>query len=362
MSTSRQLGSQSVARPGARLPLLRTVERAGLSAKGPNDLRAWRAVLRPYAVPDWRSAWQLASNVVIVTVSWWLATLAFRRHPVLALVPAVLLSVGLLRCFILFHDCGHGSFSPSRRLNDIVGSLLGVLLFTPFRYWSYAHAVHHATSSDLDRRGVGDVWTMTIDEYAKAPANRRFLYRAYHSPWVLFTLGPLIKFGFIERLVTRPTTTPPQVRRSVPFTNVGIVVYSATMCFIVGVPCFFLVQAASLVLAGAVAIRLFYVQHRFERTYWSRRSNWSFLDAGVRGSSYIRFGPVLRYVTGNIGFHHLHHLEARIPNYNLARCAREHPELRPACVLTLRDVFASRDLKLWDEEAGRYVGFKLIGR
>ena len=328
----------------------------------PTDLRACRAVLRPYAAPDWRSAWQLASNLVILAASWWLATLAFRRQPALALVPALLLSVALLRCFILFHDCGHGSFSPSRRLNDIVGSVLGIVLFTPFRYWSYAHAIHHATSSDLDRRGVGDVWTMTIDEYAKAPPNRRFLYRAYHSPWVLFTLGPLIKFGFIERLVTRPTTTPLRVRRSVPFTNVGIVVYCTAMCLIVGVRCFFLVEATGLLLGGAVAIRLFYVQHRFESAYWSRRDNWRFLDAGLRGSSYLRFGAVLRYVTGNIGFHHLHHLEARIPNYNLPRCAREHPELKAACVLTLRDVFASRELKLWDEDAGCYVGFKLTGR
>jgi len=342
---------------GEASPIGLTVEAVDVPPDWQLGLRECRAALRPYASPDWRSAFQLAGNMTIFTSAWWLASVAFRVHSLLALLPVVPLSVAVLRSFIVFHDCGHGSFSRSRMLNDVVGSLLGIVVFTPFRYWSYAHAIHHATASDLDRRGVGDVWTFTLDEYSQASRWRRFYYRAYHSPWVLFTLGPIIKFGIVERLVTRPDTTPKRVVRSVYFTNFGIVVYAAVMCWLVGVHCFLLVQGAALVLAGSAAIWLFYVQHRFEGAHWCRRSDWKFLEAGLLGSSYVKLGPVLRYVSGNIGYHHLHHLEARIPNYKLARCSREHPELSPRRTLTLRDILGCRHTKLWDEAAGCWVTF-----
>jgi len=346
-----------------------------VSASSPLDLRAeavdlppssmsgageWRRALRPYAQPDWRSAWQLCTNLAMLVCGWLLAVKAYDVQPVLAVLPALLISVAVVRCFIVFHDCGHGSFSRSRRLNDIVGSLLGIVVFTPFRYWGYAHALHHATASDLDRRGVGDVWTMTVEEFRSASKRRRAYYRLYHSPWVLLTVGALIKFLVIERIVTRPDTTPTRVKRSVHFTNIGIVVYAAVMCWLVGVPRFLLVQGVALVLGGSGAIWLFYVQHRFEGAYWTRRSDWRFIDAGLRGSSHLRLGPVLRFASGNIGFHHLHHLDAHIPNYNLPRCSRQHPELAAECVLTLRGSLAAARLKLWDERSQRYVGFRAV--
>jgi omega-6 fatty acid desaturase (delta-12 desaturase) len=267
-----------------------------------------------------------------------------------------------MRCFIIFHDCGHGSFSRSRTVNDVVGSLLGIMVFTPFRYWNYAHAMHHASSSDLDRRGVGDIWTFTVEEYRLASPWRRFYYRCYHSPWVMFTIGPLVKFLVVERIVTRPDTTPRRVTRSVHFTNAGILVYVVAMAMLIGPARFLAVQVPALVLGGSGAIWLFYVQHRFEDAFWTRRGDWNFVDAGLRGSSHLQLGRVLQYVSGNIGFHHLHHLDARIPNYNLPRCSREHPELRAEHVLTLRTSWSAHHLKLWDEAAGRYVGYEAASR
>ncbi|HEY3484357.1 MAG TPA: fatty acid desaturase, partial [Ilumatobacteraceae bacterium] len=245
---------------------------------------------------------------------------------------------------------------------DVVGSLIGLVVFTPFRYWNYAHAMHHATSSDLDRRGVGDVWTMTVEEFRAAARSRRVYYRAYHSPWVMFTVGPLIKFLVIERIVTRPDTTPLRVKRSVHFTNIGIVVVAVGMMVLVGPVRYLAVQVPALVIGGSGAIWLFYVQHRFDDAHWRRRSEWNYVDAALRGSSHLDLCPIGRYVSGNIGFHHLHHLDPRIPNYKLPRCSRERPELRAHRALTLRESFGARRLKLWDEGADQYVGYEAAGR
>jgi acyl-lipid omega-6 desaturase (Delta-12 desaturase) len=339
-------------------PVGLTSDAAGLPPEGLGDTRSWRPALRPYERADWRSAFQLLSALAMFVAGWVLALRLLEVHVALALASTTLIAVPIVRFFIIFHDCGHGSFSRSKRLNDIVGSLLGILVFTPFRYWNYAHAMHHATSSDLDRRGVGDVWTLTVDEWREAPRRRRFFYRAYHSPWVMFTIGPMIKFLVIERIVTRPATTPVRVKRSVHFTNAGIVAFVVGMMVLLGPARFLAVQLPALILGGSGAIWLFYVQHRFEGAYWARRAQWQYVDAALRGSSHLDLGPVLQYVSGNIGFHHLHHLDARIPNYNLPRCSREHPELAAEHVFTLRESFGSRHLKLWDESSGRYVGYE----
>lgn len=343
-------------------PVGLTAPAAGLTDTPAGDTRAWRAVLRPYERPDARSAVQLLSALAMFVGGWVLALWSLRVHYALTLVFATVIAVAIVRFFIIFHDCGHGSFSRSRRLNDLVGSALGIIVFTPFRYWNYAHAMHHATSSDLDRRGVGDVWTMTVDEFRRAGRGRRLYYRAYHSPWVMFTIGPLVKFLVVERIVTRPKTTPKRVKRSVHLTNAGVVVFVVGMMLLVGPGRYLAVQIPALVIGGSGAIWLFYVQHRFEGAYWSRRADWQYVDAALRGSSHLDLGRVLQYVSGNIGFHHLHHLDARIPNYNLPRCSREQPEFAADHVLTLRSSLTAVHLKLWDEAAGRYVGYEAAGR
>jgi omega-6 fatty acid desaturase (delta-12 desaturase) len=351
----------SILLAGQSSPIGLTSEAAGLPPTAVRGPMWWRPLLHEYARPDRRSAVQLGGVLAMFAGGWLGALWALDVNIALSFAFDLIIAVSVVRAFIIFHDCGHGSFSRSARLNDIVGSLLGIIVFTPFRYWNYAHAVHHATSSDLDRRGIGDVWTMTVGEYRIATRVTRRLYRAYHSPWVLFTVGALIKFLLIERIVTRPGTTPKRVKRSVHFTNIGIVVLGGTMISVLGPTRYLAVQMPALVFGGSGAIWLFYVQHRFEGAYWSRRSEWSFVDAGLRGSSYLRLGPVLQFVSGNIGFHHLHHLDARIPNYNLPRCAKAHPDLHPGTVLTLRSSLAALHLKLWDEEQGRYVGFRAAG-
>jgi omega-6 fatty acid desaturase (delta-12 desaturase) len=346
----------------ASSPVGLLADAAGLPPGALRDTASWRPALRPYERADWRSAVQLLSALAMFVGGWVLAVRALDVHYGLTLLACVLIAVAIVRCFIIFHDCGHGSFSGSRRLNDAVGTALGIVVFTPFRYWNYAHAMHHATSSDLDRRGVGDVWTMTVEEYRAASTWRRSLYRLHHSPLFLFTLAPLVKFGVVERIVTRPATTPARVKRSVHLTNVGIVAFVVGMIVAVGPWTFIAVQVPVLVIGGSGAIWLFYVQHRFDGAYWTRRADWRYVDAGLRGSSHLDLGPVLQYVSGNIGFHHLHHLDARIPNYNLPRCSRAHPELRAQRVLTLRQSFGARHLKLWDEADGRYVSYEAVGR
>jgi omega-6 fatty acid desaturase (delta-12 desaturase) len=339
-------------------PVGLTAEAAGLDTTALGDTRSWRPVMRPYEHADWRSAFQLLSALAMFVGGWLLALWSLDVSYALTLLSACVIAVSIMRCFIIFHDCGHGSFSRSKRLNDAVGSLLGIIVFTPFRYWSYAHAMHHATSSDLDRRGVGDVWTMTVDEFRTASRGRRAYYRAYHSPWVMFTVGPLIKFLVIERIVTRPHTTPVRVKRSVHFTNIGLVLFVVGTALLVGPSRYLAIHVPALLIGGSGAIWLFYVQHRFEGAGWSRGADWKYVDAALLGSSHLDLGRVLQYVSGNIGFHHLHHLDARIPNYNLPRCSREHPELAAAHVLTLRGSLEARHLKLWDEAAGHYVGYE----
>lgn len=342
-------------------PVGLTAEAAGLTGVGLGDTRSWRPALRRYERADWRSAFQLLSALAMFAGGWALALWSLDVSYVLTLLFVCVIAVSIVRSFIIFHDCGHGSFSRSRRLNDVVGSLLGIIVFTPFRYWNYAHAMHHATSSDLDRRGVGDVWTLTVEEYRAASRKRRAYYRAYHNPWVMFTLGPPIKFLVIERIVTRPATTPLRVKRSVHVTNLGVASFVVGMALLVGPSRYLAVQVPALVIGGSGAIWLFYVQHRFDGAYWSRRTSWEYVDAALRGSSHLDLGRVLRYASGNIGFHHLHHLDARIPNYNLPRCSREHPELEAEHVFTLRESFRARHLKLWDEAAGCYVGYEAAG-
>jgi omega-6 fatty acid desaturase (delta-12 desaturase) len=330
---------------------------ADLPAFSLTNMRALRPVLQPYEEPNLRSWIQLGTALAMLVGGWVLAVWALDVHYLLTLLFSAVISVAVIRLFIIFHDCGHGSFSRSRLVNDGVGSILGVIVFTPFRYWNYAHAIHHASSSDLDRRGVGDVWTMTVEEYREATRIQRFYYRAYHSPWVMFTVGPIIKFVVIERIVTRPKTTPTRIKRSVHFTNVGIVVGVAAMVWWLGLGTYLAVQVPTLVIGGSGAIWLFYVQHRFEGTLWVHRADWNYVDAGLQGSSYLKLNPVLQYVSGNIGFHHIHHLDARIPNYRLPTCHRDQPAVAPVHTLTLRSSLHARRLKLWDEDAGHYVGY-----
>jgi omega-6 fatty acid desaturase (delta-12 desaturase) len=273
----------------------------------------------------------------------------------LVLAIAIPASGFLVRTFILFHDCSHGSFLPSRRANLWLGTVLGLFVYSPFLRWRHDHAIHHATSGDLDRRGGGDVRTLTVSEYLALPARARLGYRLFRNPAVMFGIGPIVALLVGPRLVAR--TARPRMRRSVIGTNIALAALVAALCLLIGWSEFLLVQAPTVLLAGSAGIWLFYVQHQFEDAYWENAESWSYADAALRGSSYLKLPKVLQFFSGNIGLHHVHHLSARIPNYNLQRAHDENPIFHDVPMLSLRDGLRAVRLKLWDEELGRMVTF-----
>jgi acyl-lipid omega-6 desaturase (Delta-12 desaturase) len=265
----------------------------------------------------------------------------------------------LTRTFIVFHDCAHGSFLSSKRANATLGGALGVILFTPFAWWRYKHAVHHATNGDLDRRGTGDIQTLTIDEYRARSWGGRLGYRLFRNPLVMFGLGPVWVVLIQPRIVTPGMR--PRIRRSVLATDLAMAVILGGLCWLVGWEAVVLVLAPPILLTSAVGIWLFYVQHQFEDAYWERNADWDFADAALQGSSYLRLPRILQFFTGNIGLHHVHHLSARIPNYNL-QAAHDECELGPVPTLSLLDAVRAVRLKLWDPEQRRLVTFREAGR
>jgi omega-6 fatty acid desaturase (delta-12 desaturase) len=273
-----------------------------------------------------------------------------------AALPVGILAAGfLLRTYIVFHDCTHGSFLPSKRANSWLGIVLGLVVYSSFRSWAHDHRVHHASSGDLDRRGVGDVPTLTVTEYRARSCPRRLGYRLFRNPLVMFGLGPIFAMVIKPRLV--PRSARMRIRRSVMATNAALAAIVGVLSWLVGWREYLLVWGPSALLAGSAGVWLFYVQHQFEDAYWQSSEGWSYVDAAIRGSSHLRLPRVLRFFTGNIGLHHVHHLSARIPNYNLQRAHDENPWLHGVPTLSLWDGLRTVRLKLWDEARGRMVTF-----
>jgi acyl-lipid omega-6 desaturase (Delta-12 desaturase) len=321
---------------------------------------SWRTVLAPHMTPRLRPALlDVATSVVPYLGLMAAMFVAFRISYLLVLALSVLAAGFLVRTFIVFHDCAHGSFVGSRRANAVLGAVLGVLLYTPFALWRHEHAVHHATTGDLDRRGVGDVQTLTVDEYRARSWRGRFHYRLFRNPFVMFLVGPMWVLLIGPRLVTRGMR--PRLRHSVLGTNLALAVVIAGLCWLVGWRELLLVQSPPLLLAGAVGIWLFYVQHQFEDAYWQTSDAWSFEEAALQGSSHLDLPRILRFFTGNIGLHHVHHLSARIPNYNL-QAAHEAGGLERVTTLSLRDGLRAVRLKLWDNDQRRLVTFREASR
>jgi omega-6 fatty acid desaturase (delta-12 desaturase) len=321
-----------------------------------SDGTTWRDALAPYTRPRLRrSLLDVATSVMPYLALSTLMYLALDVSYLLVLGLAIPAAAFLLRTFIVFHDCAHGCFLPSKRANARLGVVLGLALFQPFRSWRHSHAVHHATAGDLDRRGVGDVLTMTVTEYQASGWRRRLGYRLFRNPLVMFGLGPIYALILQPRLVSR--SARPHIRRSVIATNIVLAALVGALCMLVGWREYLLVQMPTALLAGSAGVWLFYVQHQFEDTYWQSDDKWSYDDAALRGSSYLKLPQPLQFFTGNIGLHHVHHLSARIPNYNLQRAHDENPVLHDVPTLSLRDGFRAVRLKLWDEGRGRLVTF-----
>jgi omega-6 fatty acid desaturase (delta-12 desaturase) len=273
----------------------------------------------------------------------------------LTLALYVLAAGFLVRTFIVFHDCAHGSLFRSKRANRWVGRLAGLLVLVPFARWRHDHAVHHATSGDLERRGVGDIVTLTVAEYRARSWRGRLGYRLVRNPLVMFGLGPIFAMIVGPRIPTR--SQRPRLRHSVLATDAVLLSLVTALLTQIGWESLLLVWAPPAMLAGSVGIWLFYVQHQFEDAYWQSPVAWSYDDAALRGSSYLRLPRVLQFFTGNIGLHHVHHLSTRIPNYNLERAHRENAIFQEVPRLSLLEGLRSVNLKLWDEDTGKLVSF-----
>jgi acyl-lipid omega-6 desaturase (Delta-12 desaturase) len=261
----------------------------------------------------------------------------------------------LVRTFIVFHDCAHGSLLRTKRANRWVGRFTGLLVLAPYERWRHDHAIHHASSGDLERRGVGDVITLTVVEYRMRGWRGRLGYRLIRNPFVMFGLGPVFAMIVGPRIATRAQR--PRMRNSVLCTDAALAAIVAALCWLIGWQQFLLVWALPAMLAGSVGIWLFYVQHQFEDAYWQASPDWDYTEAALRGSSYLRLPKLLQFFTGNIGLHHVHHLNAGIPNYSLQRAHDENPIFEQVPTLSLWGALRSVRLKLWDEERGKLVTF-----
>lgn len=268
----------------------------------------------------------------------------------------------LMRLFMIQHDCGHRSFFRSARLNDMLGSVIGVLTLTPHGYWRKAHNIHHATSGHLEKRGIGDISLLTVREYLGLPKWRRLAYRFYRHPLVFLGIGPLYVFVVKYRLPLDLLRKHRDMIPGVVATNLAIAAVATGLGLWIGFAEVIMVHAPIILLSAVAGVWLFYVQHQFETTYWRAAGEWDFHEAAVHGSSFYDLPQPLRWLTADIGIHHIHHLSSRIPNYRLAECLRENPEMRNVGRLTLRGSLDCLRLALWDEEAGRLIGFRALSK
>jgi omega-6 fatty acid desaturase (delta-12 desaturase) len=333
---------------------MNTVEKPAPSgSKGPAWLKAVANYRRPH---HGRSAWQLINTLGPYFLTWYLMIRSLEVSYWLTLAIIPIASGFLIRSFIISHDCGHGAFFRSRRANTITGTLTALLAFTPYDQWRHEHAVHHASGGDLDNRGIGDIWTMTIVEYMQSPRLRRFRYRLHRSPWVMLTIGPILQFMVLQRFARRKMTR--REHWSIHQTNLMIFAVATVMCLTVGWQAYLLIQLPVMFLAGVIGVWLFYVQHQFEGVQWARHEKWDFATGAVDGSSFYRLPRWLQWITGSIGYHHIHHLSPKIPNYYLEKCYKENALFQKVKSITLRTSLKSLTFRLWDEELQQLVGFR----
>lgn len=317
---------------------------------------SWRTVVAKYQHSDLRrSLWQAVNSFIPYLVLCFAMYRSLEISYWLTLALSVPAAGFMTRIFIIFHDCGHGAFFKSQKANDILGFIGGVITFTPYYGWRYEHAVHHATAGDLDRRGLGDVWTLTVKEYLALPPKNQLWYRIYRNPFFLFILGPLIHFLIKQRFPSRKAAK--RERHSVHWTNLALAGVVALMSVTIGIKAYILIQFPTITIASAAGVWLFYVQHQYEGVYWERHENWDYVSVALEGSSYYKLPKILQWFTGNIGLHHVHHLSPRIPNYFLEKCHNENPMFHQVKTIGLLESVESMFFRLWDEEQRQLVGF-----
>ena len=323
------------------------------------EARQWVKILAPYQKPsNARSIFEIALTASLFVLCWiamwWSLDVSYWITLALMLPAAGL----LVRLFLIQHDCGHGAFFKKRSVNDWVGRVLGIFTLTPYDFWKRTHAIHHAGSGNLDRRGLGDIDTLTVREYEALSPRKKFMYRVYRNPIVLFIIGPTYQFFLQHRLpigLMRRGWTPWVSTMS---TNVGILIFAGLVMWFAGVKELLVIQIPVTVLATSIGVWLFYVQHQFDETHWDREENWNRHEAALHGSSHYDLPPILAWFTANIGIHHVHHLCSAIPFYRLNAVLREHPELGGVGRITLWESIRCIPLCLWDEDSRRLISFR----
>lgn len=311
----------------------------------------------PYEKSDTvKSLKQIFNTIAPLIALWYLAYLSLSVSYWLTL-PILAVTAGFtVRTFIIFHDCCHQSFFKSRKANDILGTITGVLTLVPYEQWKNDHNIHHATSSNLDKRGTGDMWLLTVDEYKAAPLWKKIAYRLYRNPLVMLGLGPIGVFVISNRFNRKGARRKEKINTYI--TNVSIVAVYALLCWLIGWQAFLMIQVPIVLISGALGIWLFYVQHQFEDSYFEHEDEWSYVQAAVDGSSYYKLPKILQWITGNIGFHHVHHLSPRVPNYNLEKAHNETKPLQKATTITIWTSLKSLKFRLWDERNKQFISFK----
>ena len=323
---------------------------------GKMDTNDWKRLVLEYQKPSfWRATWQIINTLGSVVVLWYMMFLSLNVSYWLTAPLILVQGMMIVRVFIIFHDCGHGSYFKSKIANDVFGFITGLLTFTPYHHWRWEHSVHHANSGHLDKRGVGDIWTMTVREYLMASRWRRFAYRMTRNPFILFVIAPLYLFLVHQRFPKSSASM--REKLSVYIMNLAIIAKWAAMSSIFGWKTYLVLQLLVTMVAGGAGVWMFYIQHQFEDVYWERGEKWDYTLAALQGSSFYKLPKLLQWFTGNIGFHHIHHLSPRIPNYNLQRCHEATPLFQKVQAITFLASLKSFKLRLWDEDMKKLVGY-----
>ena len=320
---------------------------------------SWMEIVSKYNFSDpFKSWWQVINSVIPYLLLWAAMVWSLHISYFLTLCLSFFAAGFLVRIFIIFHDCGHGSFFRSQRLNRIVGVITGLMAFTPFHKWHHDHKEHHATMGNLDKRGTGDVKTLTIEEYLKRSKWNRFGYRFYRHPLFLFGIAPFLIFIFQNRLSRKYMNH--RERLYLHLSNLALIIAIFLIMWAIGWKAYLLIQLPVIYIASVSGVWLFYIQHQFEQVMWTRGKEWNYKEIALEGSSYYKLPILLQWFTGNIGFHHIHHLSPRIPNYKLPACHKENPIFQEIQPVTLFSSFRSLSLRLWDEKSKKLVGFKAL--
>lgn len=321
------------------------------------ELKQLKKEIAPYEKANVKvSVRQLLNTIPPFFLLWFLAYQSLQVSVLLAVVIAIMAAGFLVRVFIIFHDCTHNSFFSSRKANDRLGTILGIMTLFPYEKWKRDHNIHHATSGNLDKRGTGDIWIMTVNEYLQASFWQKLSYRLYRNPFVMFVLGPLYLLLVSNRKNHKGAKRKERINTHM--TTLAAVIIYALVIMLIGWQAFLIIQGTILFVAASLGIWLFYVQHQFEDAYFENKDEWDYVKAAIDGSSYYQLSKPLQWLTGNIGFHHVHHLSPRVPNYYLETVHETNPSLQRVTTITLRTSLKALRFRLYDENQKTFVSFR----